>query len=153
LKGISGLILLVVFGGRLLMWLIFPVPYFICLPLLLKNITLFVVILGIYIGYELSKFSLRFNNNSLINLDSSLYFSGMWNIPFLSTFGINYFPLFMGNYIYKNIDQGWSEYFGRQNIYNNIKSLSQSLFYYYNNNLKIYLLLFIFWILFLFIYF
>nr|AND95981.1 NADH deshydrogenase subunit 5 [Onthophagus cf. tragus] len=149
LKGMSGLISLVIFGGSMLMWLMFPVPYFICLPMLMKMMVLLVVSIGMLLGYEFSKLKLNYSLNSLKHLNKSLFFSSMWNMPYLSTLGMNYYPLIMGDQIYKNIDQGWSEYLGAQNIYMNIKNTSMFLQFLYNNNLKIFLLLSVLWIMFL----
>jgi hypothetical protein len=36
----------------------------------------------------------------------SWFFASMWNMPIISTFGINYYPIIMGSYLYKNLDQG-----------------------------------------------
>lgn len=155
LKGISGLILLVVFGGRMLMWLIFPTPYFICLPVSIKLIVVFVILIGIFFGYEVSRFKLRYDLLSIKFLVSRLFFSSMWNLPYLSTFGVNFYPVKLGGVYYKSIDHGWSEFFGRQNIYNNIRSSSSFFQLIFRNNLKIYLSLVVIWIvcLFIFIYF
>nr|AND96413.1 NADH deshydrogenase subunit 5 [Phalops ardea] len=149
LKGMSGLISLVIFGGSMLMWVMFPVPYFICLPFLMKIMALLVTIIGMILGYEFSKFGLCYSLNSLNYLKFSLFFSSMWNMPILSTFGVNYYPLMMGNLIYKNIDQGWSEYIGAQNLFLNIKNSSMFLQFLYNNNLKIFMLLTVLWIMFM----
>nr|AND96688.1 NADH deshydrogenase subunit 5 [Phalops smaragdinus] len=149
LKGMSGLISLVIFGGSMLMWLMFPVPYFICLPFLMKIMALLVTLIGMILGYEFSKFSLCYSLNSLRYLKFSLFFSSMWNMPYLSTFGVNYYPLLMGNMIYKSIDQGWSEYLGAQNIFMNIKNSSMFLQMLYNNNLKIFMLLTVLWVMFM----
>nr|QNP10013.1 NADH dehydrogenase subunit 5 [Aulacochthebius sp. IBE<ESP> RA1155] len=147
LKGMSGLIFLVIFGGSMLMWMMFPTPYFICLSFLMKMMTLIVIILGVWIGYQMSNFklsyNLKFNKMYKIGLFSSL----MWNMPYLSTFGVNFYPIFLGNLYYKNIDQGWSEYLGSQNIYQNLINSSYKLQFYLNNNLKIYLILLIFWVI------
>ena len=62
LKGIGGLILLVIFGGRILNWLIFNSFYFICLPLMLKLITLFIITIGIFIGYWISNLKRKLSN-------------------------------------------------------------------------------------------
>nr|AND96335.1 NADH deshydrogenase subunit 5 [Onitis alexis] len=153
LKGMSGLIFMVIFGGSMFMWLMFPVPYFICLPLVMKIMALLVTLVGMFLGYELSKFSLIYSLNTLKFLKLSLFFSSMWNMPFLSTFGVNYYPLFMSNLIYKNFDQGWSEFLGAQNIYNNIKNSSKFLQILYMNNLKIFLLLTVLWLLFMILFF
>nr|AND96426.1 NADH deshydrogenase subunit 5 [Onthophagus vulpes] len=149
LKGMSGLILFVIFGGSMLIWLMFPIPYFICLPFIMKMMVLFVIMIGSLMGYELSKLALGYSINSLNNLKKSLFFSSMWNMPYLSTFGMNYYPLILGNQIYMNMDQGWSEFIGAQNIYLNIKNTSMFLQFLYFNNLKIFMLLTVLWILFL----
>nr|AML25777.1 NADH dehydrogenase subunit 5 [Hydrophilidae sp. BMNH 1274306] len=150
LKGMSGLILFVIFGGSMLMWVMFPSPYFICLPFLMKMMTLIVVSLGGILGYELSKFKLSYNLKSLNWLSSTLFFGSMWNMPLLSTLGVNYYPLYLGSQIYKNLDQGWSEFFGSQNIYLNLKSSSIFMQFLYNNNYKMFMLLFVFFIMFMF---
>nr|AFQ62220.1 NADH dehydrogenase subunit 5 [Glaphyrus comosus] len=152
LKGMSGLIMLVIFGGSMLMWLMFPTPYFICLPLMMKMMALIVTFLGGWLGYQLSMFSYNYSLKSLKYLNSSLFFSSMWNMPYISTFGCNYYPLYLGNLIYKNIDQGWSEYLGSQNIYNNMKNYSMYLQILYHNNLKIFLILTVMWVIFMGIY-
>lgn len=61
LKGMRGLILFVVFRGRLLIWLIFPSPYFICLPLGFKLMALLMVLSGMWLGYETAKFKLSYS--------------------------------------------------------------------------------------------
>nr|UPX88714.1 NADH dehydrogenase subunit 5 [Aphodius pedellus] len=152
LKGMSGLIMMVIFGGSMLMWIMFPIPYFICLPLIMKLMTLIVTILGGLLGYEISKFSLNYSLKSLYYLKNSLFFSSMWGLPYLSTFGVNYYPLIIGNLVYKNLDQGWSEVLGSQNIYNNMKNSSQIMQILYRNNLKFFLLLLVFWVIFIMMY-
>nr|QNV11758.1 NADH dehydrogenase subunit 5 [Hydrobius fuscipes] len=146
LKGMSGLITLVVFGGSMLSWLMFSTPYFICLPVLMKFMTLLVVISGGWLGYEFSKFSLSYKLKSKNWLYSTLFFSMMWNMPFISTFGVNFYPIYLGNRIYSQLDSGWSEYFGSQNIFNNLKNSSLFLQFIYNNNLKVYMVLLVLWI-------
>nr|UCU06761.1 NADH dehydrogenase subunit 5 [Campsosternus auratus] len=152
LKGMSGLILLVVFGGSMLMWLMFPTPYFICLPLLMKIMVLFVIFLGILFGYEFSKFMLNYELKGLKFLTSSLFFASMWNLPYLSTFGVNYYPISLGGVYYKEFDHGWSEFFGSQNIYENLKGSSGLMHMIFNNNLKIYLSMLVIWIICLIIF-
>nr|YP_010385140.1 NADH dehydrogenase subunit 5 [Sphaeridium lunatum]UPL65150.1 NADH dehydrogenase subunit 5 [Sphaeridium lunatum] len=150
LKGMSGLIMFVIVGGSMLMWIMFPSPYFICLPFLMKMMTLIVVISGAYLGYELSKFSLSYNLKSLSWLNSSVFFGSMWNMPFISTFGVNYYPIYLGSQIYKTLDQGWSEYLGSQNIYNNLKNSTFFLQFIYNNNFKMHMIMYVFFFIFLF---
>nr|AXA45533.1 NADH dehydrogenase subunit 5 [Paederus fuscipes] len=149
LKGMMGLIFFVIFGGSMLMWMIFPTPYFICLPLIMKLMALLVSIIGGWLGYEISKFSLNYKLKSYYMLKLSLFFSSMWNMPILSTFMMNYYPIYMGKFVYENFDQGWSEYFGSQHLFNSMKQSSQFLQFLFLNNLKIYLIMLVIWIIFL----
>nr|UAM92171.1 NADH dehydrogenase subunit 5 [Deleaster bactrianus] len=147
LKTMLILMFMVCIGGSLLMWLMLSTPYFICLPLIMKLMALLVTFTGMYMGFELSQFSLNYNIKSLYFIKYSLFFSSMWNMPVLSTFSMNYYPLIMGKFLYKNLDQGWMEYFGSQNIYFNLKNNSKFMQILFNNNLKIYLMMLIFWII------
>nr|AYW52382.1 NADH dehydrogenase subunit 5 [Staphylininae sp. 1 ACP-2013] len=150
LKGMGGLIFFVITGGSMLMWLMFPTPSFICLPMIMKMMALIAISLGAWIGFELSKFSLSYSSKSLMMLKSSLFFSSMWNMPILSTFGVNYYPIYMGNMIYKNFDQGWLEFIGSQNIFKSLKKTTLFMQFIFNNNLKIFLIIMVIWIMLLF---
>ena len=149
LKGIRGLIIFVIFSGRISMWIIFSTPYFICLPLIIKLITLIIIVIGIVIGLEFSKIKLRYTNLSLKRLTVREFLASIWNIPFISTFGINYYFLKIGKNYIKYIDQGWSEYFGRQNLGNNLINSSKFFQILFKNNLKIYLVLILIWFIFI----
>nr|ARH55071.1 NADH dehydrogenase subunit 5 [Lordithon exoletus] len=152
-KGMFGLIFFVVIGGSSLMWIMFPTPYFICLPLLMKLMALVVTMLGAWIGIEFSKLKFFYSLKSFKFMTLSFYFSSMWNMPLLSTFGINFYPLYLSKMIYKNLDQGWSEYLGAQNIYLMMKNMSMNMQILFNNNMKIYLIILVMWMMFLFIMF
>jgi NADH-ubiquinone oxidoreductase chain 5 len=102
---------------KVLRWIIFYTPSIICLPLYLKLLAFFVSLLGGWVGYELSRFSLR---DSLISLSLYRYiiFSGsIWFMPCLSTYGTSLSPLFLGYYSLRVSDLGWAERFGGQGIY------------------------------------
>nr|ALO76228.1 NADH deshydrogenase subunit 5 [Pleophylla sp. PLE01] len=152
LVGMGGLIFFVVMGGSILMWLMLSTPYFICLPLIMKLMALFVTFLGGWLGYEVSKFSLSYSLKSMIWLNSSFFLSSMWYMPYMSTFGVNYYPLYLGGKFFSLIDQGWLEYFGSQNIFIKMKNISLYLQILYYNNLKSFLLLSVMWVLFMFFY-
>nr|YP_009995292.1 NADH dehydrogenase subunit 5 [Gymnochthebius lividus]QNP09695.1 NADH dehydrogenase subunit 5 [Gymnochthebius lividus] len=147
LKGMMGLILLVIFGGSLLMWLMFPTPYFICLPFYMKIMSFITVFMGMWLGYQTSMFSINYSCKSFMFYKMSMFFSSMWNMPFISTYGMNFMPIYLGNLYYKNMDQGWSEYLGSQNIYINLKKYSIVVQNILNNNLKIYLIMLVIWII------
>nr|UPX88389.1 NADH dehydrogenase subunit 5 [Nephrotoma quadrifaria] len=151
LRGMMGLLFMAIIGGSMLSWLIFPMPDMICLPLYLKMLTLIICIVGAFCGYLISNISLKFLNKSL-NYYKISYFSGsMWNMPILSTLGVIYYPLLIGKNSYNNMDQGWSEQFGAQNMYMFIMKGALTNQVLQNNNLKIYLLSFMLWFIMLLI--
>nr|YP_010925405.1 NADH dehydrogenase subunit 5 [Figulus punctatus]WKD83630.1 NADH dehydrogenase subunit 5 [Figulus punctatus] len=153
MKGMMGLIMFVVFMGSVLSWLMNDTPYFICLPFVMKVMALLVTFFGVWMGYEMAKFSLSYELKSF-SLYKSSYFSGsMWNMPFLSTFGVNYYPLSLGSLIYKDVDQGWSEYYGGQNLYSNLIVSSQCFQFIHKNNFKVFLILMVMWLISLLIIF
>ena len=147
LKSMLGLLLMAVIGGSMLRWLIFPTPDIICLPPILKFLTLIVCITGGLSGYLISNVALYFSNKSLINYNVRFFSGSMWFIPSLSTTGSIYYPLFIGISVIKSFDQGWREYFGGQHLYKTIKFLSGFNQILQNNRLKIYLLRFILWVI------
>nr|QVL29311.1 NADH dehydrogenase subunit 5 [Ceratitis cosyra] len=153
LRGMSGLLFMSIIGGSMLSWLIFPTPYMVCLPYYLKLLTLLVCILGGLLGYLISNVSLYYVNKSLNSYLMSYYFGSMWFMPFISTYGIMNYPLILGGVVSKSFDQGWSEFLGGQNLYNQLVKYSRYSFFMHSNNLKIYLMLFILWIIFLFSFF
>nr|QZZ81251.1 NADH dehydrogenase subunit 5 [Eristalinus viridis] len=152
LKGMFGLMIMSIIGGSMLSWLIFLTPYTICLPYYLKFMTLFVCIVGGLVGYLMSKISLFFINKSLNNYYLSMFAGSMWFMPYISTYGIINYSLKLGMNVVKNFDQGWSEFMGSQNLYKQLVNYSQFNYMIQNNNLKIYLLIFVLWIMILFLF-
>jgi NADH-ubiquinone oxidoreductase chain 5 len=49
----------------------------------------------------------------------------MWFIPYVSTYGVSFNPLFVGYISLKNFDSGWSELFGGQGLFWFFISLSK----------------------------
>nr|YP_010586928.1 NADH dehydrogenase subunit 5 [Agria mihalyii]UZZ45799.1 NADH dehydrogenase subunit 5 [Agria mihalyii] len=152
LKSMLGLLVMSIFGGSMLSWLIFPTPVVVVLPYYLKLLTLFVCLIGGLTGYMISNVSLFFYNTALNNYSFSYFLGSMWFMPVISTYGIINYPLMMGNLVVKSFDQGWSEYFGGQRLYYSLVKNSQLNQMLQNNSLKIYLLSFILWILILFVF-
>nr|QXT45539.1 NADH dehydrogenase subunit 5 [Leptinotarsa decemlineata] len=148
LKSMFGLILFVVFSGSMMSWLIFPTPYFICLPYQMKLMTLVFIILGVWIGMEVSKFKIFYLLKMKCNFKTVKFFSMMINLPLLSTYGVNYFPIFLGKIYMNNMDQGWLEYYGGQNLYKLFKKM-MFVQLMSKNHMKIYLSLFVCWLMFL----
>nr|YP_009971767.1 NADH dehydrogenase subunit 5 [Cucujus kempi]QNG56477.1 NADH dehydrogenase subunit 5 [Cucujus kempi] len=151
LKGMSGLIFFVIFSGSMLSWLIFPSPYFICLMFELKIMTLLMIIMGGWLGYEFSNFNLDYKLKSLYWYESSVFFSSMWNMPIISTLGINFYPIYLGGK-YKMFDQGWIEFYGSKALVINLINYSSLLQFILKNHLKIYFMLMMIWLMFMFIF-
>nr|AMP43775.1 NADH dehydrogenase subunit 5 [Rhagio sp. KW-2016] len=147
LKSMTGLLIMAVIGGSMLMWLIFPTPHMVCLPYYLKLLTLFVCIMGGMIGYLISNVSLYYYNKSLEVYNISVFCGSMWFMPYISTYGLIYWPLYLGSQSVKSFDQGWSEFMGSQMLYHSLQSTSKFNQLIQDNNLKIYLLTFVMWIL------
>nr|QPO06658.1 NADH dehydrogenase subunit 5 [Anopheles longipalpis] len=145
LFSICFLMIMAVIGGSMLSWLIFLNPAMICLPLDMKLLTLFVCLLGGFIGYLLSNVGLFFINKALYFYNFTNFVGSMWFMPVISTSGVVNYPLKLGLYSYKSFDQGWSEFFGSQMIYMQLKSYSLYLQEFQKNNLKIYLLSYMLW--------
>nr|UKO31663.1 NADH dehydrogenase subunit 5 [Limnophyes sp. YF-2022] len=144
-----GLLVMAVIGGSMLSWLMFSSNYFIVLPFYLKNLTLTVCLLGGFSGYLLSKVSLLFSNKSLNLYLFSFINMSMWFMPLISTLGLVKYPLSLGFYTLKSFDQGWSEFFGGQKIYSSMTYFSALNQILQDNNLKIYFMMFAFWVIFL----
>nr|ALO71065.1 NADH deshydrogenase subunit 5 [Pselaphinae sp. 7 EF-2015] len=149
MKSMLGLIFLIIMGGSILMWMMLMIPYYICLSIFMKLMTLMVVLMGAYLGYEISLFFLNYKLKLLMSKKFSLYFSLMWNMPIVSTLGIiNYF-LILSKINYDKLDQGWFEFYGSQKLYKNLSLFSFLMQILYKNNYKIYLILMIYWMIFM----
>nr|ARH54124.1 NADH dehydrogenase subunit 5 [Brachyta interrogationis] len=151
LKGMGMLILLVVFSGSMLMWFMFPSPFFICLPFLFKIMALLFIMVGMWLGYEVAKFKMNYSLKSLNNLILVSFLGTMWNMSILSTLGLNFYPIILGKIYTQIFDQGWFEYYGGQNMNLKLILLSKISQLLSNNHLKTYFLMMIIWMMFLII--
>nr|QEE94314.1 NADH dehydrogenase subunit 5 [Haemagogus janthinomys] len=141
------LMVMAIIGGSMLNWLMFFNPEMICLPFYLKMLTLMVCIMGGMLGYLISNVKLFFFNKSMDFYNFSFFSGSMWFMPMVSTIGVIKWPLILGMYSYKSFDQGWSEYFGGQMLYKQLKNCSLYVQEFQNNNLKIYLLSYMLWVI------
>nr|UPX88682.1 NADH dehydrogenase subunit 5 [Loricera pilicornis] len=151
LKSMLLMLFFVLFMGSMLSWLIFPTPFMICLPMNLKLLALIVSMIGAWVGYQISKFSLNWLNLSLKFYIYSYFFGFMWFMPNISTFSMNFIPLMLSFNLYKSFDLGWNEYLGGQGIFEVMKKNSLFIQSLHNNNIKLFLMLMILWITLLFL--
>nr|AVM84917.1 NADH dehydrogenase subunit 5 [Anopheles gambiae] len=145
LFSICFLTVMAVIGGSMLSWLMFLNPAMICLPLEMKLLILFVCIVGGLMGYLISDVKLFFTNKALYFYNFTNFVGSMWFMPVISTLGVINYPLKLGLYSYKSFDQGWSEFFGGQMVYFQLKNYSLYLQEFQSNSLKIYLLSYMLW--------
>nr|YP_009351398.1 NADH dehydrogenase subunit 5 [Inquilinitermes inquilinus]AQP29473.1 NADH dehydrogenase subunit 5 [Inquilinitermes inquilinus] len=144
--GMIGLLVMSIFGGGSLMWLICPTPSVICLPYYLSFLTLFVIFLGGWFGYEMAGLSLVDDLFSVRLYGISLFSGSMWFMPFFSTYGVSFRPLEVGYMATSVFDSGWMEYFGGQGLYwifFNLGRVNQWVQY---NSLKVFLGFFVMWV-------
>nr|YP_009935690.1 NADH dehydrogenase subunit 5 [Macrosoma conifera]QNS38633.1 NADH dehydrogenase subunit 5 [Macrosoma conifera] len=147
LKSMFLLLFMSVVIGSLLSWMIFLFPYMIYLPLNLKLMVIYVVIMGMIMGYLMSNMNIYSMNKYLKTYNLSSFLCLMWFMPNLSTYGLVYYFLSFSNKLNKNIDLGWSEFYSGQGFYNIMKSYTIYNYFFQMNNLKIYLFSFILWMM------
>nr|YP_010946694.1 NADH dehydrogenase subunit 5 [Malaccina sinica]WGO57412.1 NADH dehydrogenase subunit 5 [Malaccina sinica] len=147
MKGMLGLVFMVVFMGSIMSWLIFPVPVLIILPMYLSMLVLVVSFLGGWLGYELFKIGIGFVLFPLKFFNFSCFVGSMWYMPYIFTYGVSFFPLLVGYKCYKMFDSGWSEYFGGQGLFYVLLKLSEVNQWWQFNSLKLFLMLFFFWLI------
>ncbi len=138
IKSCVGLVSFSVFFGALISWLAIDTTSII-LPRGLKNLTLGVCILGVFLGYFISQSSYNFSSlkfSLLVWLRGSI-----WFLPYLSSQPITYVPLKVGSDIIKLGDIGWLEYLGGQGFRGLISQLSFKIQELRINSLKVYILL------------
>nr|YP_010554809.1 NADH dehydrogenase subunit 5 [Sternochetus gravis]UYP50694.1 NADH dehydrogenase subunit 5 [Sternochetus gravis] len=149
LKSMMILVFLVIFKGSVLIWLMFPTPYFIVMPFYMKIMTLLMIFAGILLGYEFSQIKFYYQNKSLKFYHYSMFFSNMWNMPILSTLGVSPYFLTLGQLYLTKMDYGWMEYYGSKNLFFLVKFSSQLFQSFSHNHLKIFMGIFFFFFFFL----
>nr|APX40350.1 NADH dehydrogenase subunit 5 [Cryptocephalus vittatus] len=149
IKSMSLIILFVIFSGSMLSWVIFSTPYFIVLPFFMKMMTLLTILLGGWLGYEISKISFNYSLSVGCMMNIQQFLGLMWNMPMISTSMISLMFLKPGGVMIKLLDQGWTEFYGSKSILfilkiwgNNFQKMSM-------NHLKIYFLLMIIWVIYM----
>nr|AOY36223.1 NADH dehydrogenase subunit 5 [Pycnarmon pantherata] len=151
LKSMFVLLFMSIISGSLLMWIIFPYPYMIYLPFNMKMLVIYLTILGVILGFLVSSMNIYSVNKFYLTYELSSFLCCMWFMPSLSTYGLNYYFLNMGQVLLKNVDMGWSEMYSSQGLSMIVKKYSIFYNLFQMNNYKIYMFSFILWMLFLLI--
>nr|QFQ01403.1 NADH dehydrogenase subunit 5 [Manuscaris liui] len=142
-----GLGLGAIFGGAALSWLVFPSPYMICLSLDFKLLALFVSLVGGLLGYFLNIMTVNYLLKSLKQYYSVVFAGSMWFMPFLSTRGVSNLFLKAGSFYHQVGDSGWSEHYGGQGSYSFFMISSNYLQAAQDNNVKMYMVVFLMWLM------
>nr|YP_009654713.1 NADH dehydrogenase subunit 5 [Brachymna tenuis]QCI09267.1 NADH dehydrogenase subunit 5 [Brachymna tenuis] len=138
-----------ILGGSVLMWLIFPYPIFLCFPLFLKLLPLIFVFLGAWLGYSLSFLFIMDNIFGLSNIYFIEFLGNMWFMPSFSTYMINNQVINISKMSALFMDSGWGEYIISNSLVKFLYYLSSLYSLYQINNIKFYLISFIFLIIFM----
>nr|UXW64258.1 NADH dehydrogenase subunit 5 [Corynis sp.] len=104
-KSLLGLMSLVIFGGSMMMWLIFPIPLILSLSFYLKLLPIFLILFGMIFSM-LIYFS---KNMNLTLYFLKNFFSSMWFLPVICTNSFSSSVLFFSMNLNFILDQGWSE--------------------------------------------
>nr|ASM41848.1 NADH dehydrogenase subunit 5 [Scaphoideus maai] len=124
--------------GCMFMWMVNLDMFTLFLPLYLKIMTIFLVMLGLFIGYSL---------NDLMNFMPLKYYflnGSMW-FMYSYSYGIFYLNYFFSLNLYPSLY--WGEYFGGLGFSFYIMKLSNFFQFYSINSLKIFFIMSIFWVL------
>nr|ACJ69437.1 NADH dehydrogenase subunit 5 [Sigara septemlineata] len=136
--------------GSIFMWSFFSTPYLVVLPLHLKVMPILFILVGGWIGYELSQLMLLENFMINYNYINSIL-GGMWFMPKFSTYMIYGPMLHLSNKYYESMDMGWGEYMMSNSMmimFSYFSKLNQMV---QNNNIKLFLLSFFFIFIFIMI--
>nr|WPO01470.1 NADH dehydrogenase subunit 5 [Eocanthecona thomsoni] len=138
------LTMLSIFSGSVLSWLIFPFPYMLCFPLYLKLMPLLALILGGWLGYSLSLLTIYDSIYGLLYNYMVEFMGYMWFMPNFSTYMIYDNMLIYTKMSSSFMDSSWGEY-SVSGLLPSFMNYMSSLYSYYEfNNIKIYLISFMF---------
>nr|YP_010693440.1 NADH dehydrogenase subunit 5 [Chalcopis glandulosa]WCB99322.1 NADH dehydrogenase subunit 5 [Chalcopis glandulosa] len=133
-----------IFVGVVLFWLIIPLPCFLSFPMYLSILPLIFIILGSWLGYSLSMLMIYDNIFGIYYNYMIEYISYMWFMPYFSTSFINNFFLYSSKMSFMFMESGWGEYLMSKSLLNLIGYFNSFYSLYHFNNVKIYLISFIF---------
>nr|YP_010134341.1 NADH dehydrogenase subunit 5 [Megabeleses magnoliae]QWM93831.1 NADH dehydrogenase subunit 5 [Megabeleses magnoliae] len=148
-KSLLMLMLMVIIGGGMFSWLLFPYPLMVCLPIYLKIIPLLLILMGMMLGWMmyLMNYKLMKKNFFMMN-----FFSLMWFLPIISTNGMVKITMLMSKKL-SSLDQSWTENLMGRGVFLFMK-LSSSwmdlLIFYFNSLLNLFLLMILLWCYFYF---
>nr|YP_010219086.1 NADH dehydrogenase subunit 5 [Metrocoris esakii]UBY46239.1 NADH dehydrogenase subunit 5 [Metrocoris esakii] len=146
------MVLMSITSGSIISWLIFTTPVFLMLPLFMKLMSLVMIFMGIFLGYELSIFYYSSFSNFIMTYNLSSFFSSMWFMPSFSTYFLSKTFLNYSYNLNSNLEVGWGEFVFSKLSFFYVVVLSKLMQLFYYNNLKIYMMSFFLFIFMFIIY-
>nr|QDI93992.1 NADH dehydrogenase subunit 5 [Tuxedo flavicollis] len=136
------LVMFSIFFGASLMWIMFSTPFFYVSSFLIKTMPLLFVSLGVLIG---GFFSFYYMNISNMWVTCLCYFLGsMWYMPIFSTYMMMGGGLNFSKFYFKLMDMGWGEFFFSKSHISFVYFTSKMNSTLELNNLKLFMLSFLF---------
>nr|YP_010311873.1 NADH dehydrogenase subunit 5 [Grypocephalus pallipectus]UNA71181.1 NADH dehydrogenase subunit 5 [Grypocephalus pallipectus]UPL65773.1 NADH dehydrogenase subunit 5 [Grypocephalus pallipectus] len=142
-KSMIFLVFMGIFSGSMLSWLLFPFPDLLVMSLECKLMPLLFVMLGGWIGYEMSFMSWIGTVSGLKTPLLINFLGSMWFMPNFSTYYIYNYSLYGSKLYFDFMDMGWGEYIMSKMTITYMLFLSKLLLFYQNNNVKIFFCTFI----------
>nr|AUJ22097.1 NADH dehydrogenase subunit 5 [Tettigades limbata] len=128
-------------SGSMFMWLMFNQTHILLLSIEAKLMTLVLSLYGIWMGYELS---MIFNSKNSLTKE---FLGSMWFMKQFSTYH-KQMIMFKGSLMFqKSVDQGWGENYESQGIINLIEKMKMFNIKINENNFKIQMISFLFWMM------
>nr|YP_011010375.1 NADH dehydrogenase subunit 5 [Metrocoris triangulatus]WPW46990.1 NADH dehydrogenase subunit 5 [Metrocoris triangulatus] len=146
------LVLMSIMSGSLISWLIFSTPVFLAIPFFMKIMSLIMIFIGFFLGYELSIFYINTYSNSIKMYDLFVFFTSMWFMPSFSTYFLNKNFLNYSYNLNSNLEVGWGEFIFSKLSFFYVVVLSKFMQLFYYNNLKIYMFSFFLFIFMFLVY-
>uniref|UniRef100_UPI0030E55D2E NADH dehydrogenase subunit 5 n=1 Tax=Chauliops quaternaria TaxID=2936723 RepID=UPI0030E55D2E len=134
------LVFMSVVSGSILSWLVFPFPSVIVLPFELSILPLICITCGLFIGYEFCLMNYYFSFSRSYIVD---FFGSMWFMPYFKTYFFYSSGYYLSSNYVKFLDWGWGEYLTSMLMSLYFIFISKLNFYYQNNNIKIFLCIFV----------
>nr|UGS80314.1 NADH dehydrogenase subunit 5 [Graphocaecilius interpretatus] len=145
----SLMLIMVIFGGSFMSWMIFLDFEGIYLPMNLKLFTLMICLMGCMFGFILGFNKLMMKTNlKLIYIKNIL--GEMWFLPYLSTYSVNLLVLKLGYFYIKLFDLGWGEYLGGQGLYKSLVNSGGLLMYFKTTNMMNIIFIFMIFIMYMY---
>nr|YP_007026053.1 NADH dehydrogenase subunit 5 [Carcinoscorpius rotundicauda]AFT65393.1 NADH dehydrogenase subunit 5 [Carcinoscorpius rotundicauda] len=131
-----------IFMGSVLMWILFPIPCFVFISFYYKIMSIVCVVFGLWLGMVI--WSLGGIFNVFIKGKVKYFFGSMWFLPWLSSNPMLWNLELIEKYI--EGDLKWGEFMGPQGLFSLMKESSKMIQWFQDNNLKMYLLSLIVWV-------